>query len=197
MLIYLTPTDYYVSQNGELCNGVRGNSFVMFSSASCHYCTELYPAFVKLSHTIQGCSFCVMNIDQENKRVVGMSRSTSTPIEYVPYVILYANGVPVSQFVPDEDYPDRNYDNMRQFLIEETSRRSSVANNRAPQQQPRQQQQQQQQRGGGGGDAGGGSQIPAYSIGIPGNLKKARGVGPASKNKKNVCYLDYNSAYSK
>lgn len=169
MLVYLTPENYSVNQSEELCNNLRGYSFVFFTSARCSYCKDVYPAFVRLSETIQGCVFGVMNVEQNNNAVVQISKRSKTPLEYVPYIILYANGRPLSQYVHDENNPQANLERMKTFLVQQTTRKQTAD---------------------GATSAVAAAVIPPYSIGIPKNRA-------SSAKLKKVCYLSYDTAYEK
>ena len=170
-MLYLTPEDFFINQNKDLCNRLAGYSFIMFSSRSCTYCKDIHPSFSKLSQMIQGCNFAIMDVEQQNQRVVGLSQQSKTSIEYVPFLLLYANGQPLAQYMPDETNPDANVDKMTKFLVEQTNKNPAKQTTRA---------QNSQQAKAVVND------IPPYSIGIPKNRKDRR-----------VCYLGYDKAYRK
>jgi len=148
MLVYLTPNDFFVTQQNQLAIKIQGFSLVFFSSSNCKYCKDVMPAFVQLSSSLQGCAFGLMNVDQDGQKIVGMAASTRNRLEYVPYVMLYVHGIPLSVFAPDERNPGANYELMKRFLIETTSALKS-----------------------GDRQATAEAQSP-YSIGIPGNKKR-------------------------
>ena len=148
---------------------LTGYSFIMFNSRSCTYCKDIHPSFSKLVQMIQGCNFVVMDVEQQNQRVVGLSQQSRTPIEYVPFLLLYANGQPIAQYMPDENNLNANVDKMIKFLVEQT--------NRNPTKQTAQNSQQTNVIE---------KNIPPYSIGIPKNRKNRR-----------VCYLGFDKAYKK
>jgi hypothetical protein len=112
----------------------------------------------------------MMDVDQENKRIVSISQRSKTPLKYVPYMILYANGRPIAQFFPDEDNPESNYEKMRAFLVKQTAKQ--------PQQAAEQRTIQDEKERAAG--------IPPYSLGIPGNYSSRR----------KTCYIGFNSAYA-
>jgi hypothetical protein len=110
-----------------------------------------------------------MNVDQDHQKIVTISASTKTPLEYVPYLMLYFGGRPIAQYQPDEQHPEANLDKMKMFLIQQTkSLKSGGAANASREDSQH--------------DATAANAIPKYSIGIPGN-------------KKRVCYFNYTSAY--
>lgn len=185
MINHLNASHFYVNNKRQLCNKIPNNSFVMFTSPSCIYCTRLIPSFTKLSESLRGCVFAIMDVEQNKRHVLQLASSSSTPIEYVPYVVLYANGVPVKQFVPSEENPMENYKLMRTFLIKETNRHNNVSSTQINNTSANS----SDIRGGKGrGTEQNNDTIPLYSIGIPGNRN--------SKNKRGVCYLKSFNAYT-
>jgi thiol-disulfide isomerase/thioredoxin len=152
-------------KNGDLIKiNDYGYSLVFFFTNSCGICNEVKPAFNYLSKSIRGIKFAYMDIEQNDWDVHSLSLKSRTPITYVPFLLLYINGHPIAQFFQDEEHPENNIAKMQKFLIDNTSRRQNNTTQTNQQTQ---------------------SNIPAYSIGIPGNLASRR-----------VCML-YNNAYSK
>jgi thiol-disulfide isomerase/thioredoxin len=149
MLTYLTPNDYFITQQNELANKIPGFSFIFFSSSGCKFCKDVMPSFLRLSQILQGCVFGIMNVDQEEQKIVSMSASTKNKLEFVPYVLLYVNGKPLAPYMPDEDNPDANFEKMKTFLIAQTTSLNSGDKPTAKS-----------------------AQIPPYAGGIPGNLKR-------------------------
>lgn len=125
MLTFLKPSDFYVTARSELANKIAGFSIVSFTSDSCKYCKDVMPSFVRVSASLQGCSFAVMNVDQDYQRIVAMSAATKNPLRYVPCVLFYVNGVPVAEYETDESDPSANYAKIRQFVIDQTNKYNS------------------------------------------------------------------------
>lgn len=170
-MIHFKYDNFQVNQRGDLCINQNGYSFIMFTSDDCQYCFEIFPSFVRLSQTIKGCVFGTVNVNADNQKIVTLSTLSNTPLEYVPYFILYANGVPIAQYHSDEAQPDSNFEKMKLFLVAQT--------------QNQQQQQLKNQSG-----ANSNFVIPEYSFGIPYNS------GTNTSKSKRVCYLNYSSAYA-
>ena len=116
-IVYLKPEDFYVSPGNDLATRIPKFSLVFFSSASCIYCKEIMPVFLSVTSAIKGCTFAIMDVNQGGMRVVKMAEGTKTPIRYVPHVIMYANGIPIAIFDPDDD-PAANYEMLKQFIID-------------------------------------------------------------------------------
>jgi thiol-disulfide isomerase/thioredoxin len=102
-IIYLSSNDFYIlnsEKEGELpklCNKLRGLSLVYFCSNQCSYCDIFQPIFETLPKEIGGCFFAVINVS-DNNQVVKASENTTTPIKYVPYLILYVNNTPFMRY---------------------------------------------------------------------------------------------------
>jgi len=135
MLVYLTPNDFFVNDKNQLVTRLQGFSFLMFTSTQCPHCKFVEPAFTRLSSLIQGCTFALVDVDQDNRQIIKKALHTSNKIEYVPYIVLCLNGVEKMQFKPIESQNDQPVDDviamnikaMRTFLVEQTSHIRSEA----------------------------------------------------------------------
>ena len=116
-IVYLTPNDFYVTQSNDLAHKIPKFSLVFFSSANCVYCKDVLPAFASVSSIIKGCTFAIMDVDQGGMRIVKISERTKTPLTYVPFVVMYVNGVPIAVFDPDEENPSANFNLLKNFII--------------------------------------------------------------------------------
>lgn len=100
-LLFLTDEDFFVGKGTKgpiLCTNIPGFSLLLFYSNKCPHCKALDPIFRSLPGTIQGCQFGMININT-NFNCVRLSKSTISPITYVPSIILYVNGRPFMRFV--------------------------------------------------------------------------------------------------
>lgn len=100
-LLFLSSDDFYVNEtpNGKLLNSNVNNGLclILFYSTQCVHCQKAIPVFKQLPQLIHGCSFGMINIST-NAKVVHMSRTTVSPVQYVPYLILYINGEPAYKY---------------------------------------------------------------------------------------------------
>jgi thiol-disulfide isomerase/thioredoxin len=99
-IISLRTDDFQLDHGTKglvMCTGIKGVSLVMFYSMSCPICVQLLPDYKRLPQLINGCRFCVVNVNQ-NADIIEMSNQTIAPIEVVPYLILFINGRPFLQF---------------------------------------------------------------------------------------------------
>lgn len=171
-LLFLTSDDFQIQQKSKgnvLCHNIKGFSLILFYSTQCEYCKKLIPIFKELPGTIQGCNFGMLNVNR-NKKIIQMSNQTIVPITYVPYCILFIDGVPFMRY----DGPS-NKDNILTFIVDVANK---VENNRKFISNKDQQQQSQQSIVD--------KPIPEYSLGRP-------LCGPNDKK----CYLKWESAYKK
>jgi len=99
-LLFLTSDDF------QLQKGIKGNimitnipgfSLILFYSMQCNHCLQLIPIFKQLPGRIGGCQFGMINVSQ-NKNCIILSRNTISPIDVVPYIILFINGKPYMRY---------------------------------------------------------------------------------------------------
>lgn len=114
-LLFLANEDFDVrqGQNGNLlCHGIQQISLVLFYSTHCVHCQKLIPIFKRLPDIVPGCQIAMVNVSI-HKNLVSISQQTITPIEYVPLIILYVNGI------PHMEYSDAyNIESIRKFILE-------------------------------------------------------------------------------
>jgi thiol-disulfide isomerase/thioredoxin len=174
-LLFLTADDFTV-ENGTkgkiLCNPIPSFSLVLFYSNQCKHCKTLVPIFKKLPGTIGGCQFGLLNVGT-NMKVVQKSKGTVTEIQYVPLIILYINGKPFMRYAGKYNQAE-----IVQFVVSMSKRvqtkEAFVNKNNSLKPDPNIT---EDPRGG----------IPAFSIGKP-----LKGDG-----RFDVCYLEFQNAYSK
>lgn len=99
-LLFLTNDNFSVNSGTKgkiLCNNIKGYSLVLFYSTECVHCQNLIPIFKKLPNTINNCSFGMVNISQ-NMGIIEKSKQTISPITYVPYILMFIDGVPYMKY---------------------------------------------------------------------------------------------------
>jgi glutaredoxin len=165
--MFLTPNDFEI-KNGNLICKMNGFVFAFFISRECSFCEDVKPAFNRLTQIIDGCQFAYIDVDQNQQQIVRMSYQTNNKITYVPLLLLFINGQNVGQYFPDEENPENNLQKMTTFILSHTPQQSQSQS----QSQPQQHQQS--------------TDIPPYSIGIPGNMATRK-----------VCYVHFDNAYKK
>jgi thiol-disulfide isomerase/thioredoxin len=114
-LLFLSSNDFVILKGlkGDiLCNFIPGISLIMFYSNSCENCKNLIPIFKQLPGNISGCQFGLVNLSQ-NKNIIEMSFNTITPIEFVPYIVLFNDGKPFIRYTGPH-----NIKCLTQFIVE-------------------------------------------------------------------------------
>lgn len=74
-------------------------SLILFytSGDKCQYCPGVKQLFPRLVGKVSNCQVGMINVSLY-PQIYQMSQSTTTPIEFVPLIIFYVNGVPFKQF---------------------------------------------------------------------------------------------------
>lgn len=105
-LLFLSEKNFeYKNLNGEnvlCCKKIEGPCLIYFYSNNCKHCFTLTPIFNKLPNNLSGCSFGKINID-DNKSFIMRSQNSTTPINEVPFIIYYDNGIPISRYSGEYD----------------------------------------------------------------------------------------------
>lgn len=99
-VIRLRTDDFNVAPGTKgpiLCTSMKGLVIVLFWSPGCEICKILEPRFRYLPQIINGCTFCTLNIN-ENQGIIALSRETIAPIDFVPYIVAYVNGKPFLRY---------------------------------------------------------------------------------------------------
>lgn len=170
-LIHLRSDDFEIkdgSKGPTLCLKFPDLTFVMFHAdpQRCAHCEELLPEFRKLPYIIGGCKFALINLNRYPD-LVRMSKSTTTPLEYVPYLVLYINGRPFIRYEGD-----KNLESLAEFIAEFMNRLKNQTNFVSTQKTVKLE-----------------NEIPPYSVAIPYSV--------VCDDDKGVCYLKYDEAYKR
>jgi thioredoxin-like negative regulator of GroEL len=114
-LLFLTTDDFNVGKSVKgpvLRHSIPGFSIVLFYSVQCKHCQKLIPMFKRLPGSVGGCQFGMINVSS-NKAAVKMSAGTIAPIEYVPYIILYVDGMPFMRYSGPHELSE-----LKRFVLE-------------------------------------------------------------------------------
>lgn len=95
----LTTQNFHVAgqQTQSLSINYSGNVLVLFKLQDCPGCAAFEPVFHQLAREETRVVFAVLDL-AINRDVGQMSRSTTTPIQKVPHLILYIQGRPHARF---------------------------------------------------------------------------------------------------
>lgn len=83
---------------------VPGNVLVFFKMQNCPGCAQFEPVFHQLASQTPTIKHTVADLSY-NREIVVMSRQTNTPIEKVPFIMLYVNGRPHAKFNGKKNIP--------------------------------------------------------------------------------------------
>ena len=172
-LFYLTFDNFIIktiNNNKVLCNNLNNFSLILFYSENCKFCKDLIRIFPKLSKEYTfiptKCTFGMVNFsNSKNKKLYYMSKDTYNPINEVPTIIFYVNGLPYDYC----DIEDNNEWSL-QFISNYLTKLINNYNESAAKQQQMNKHEQQQEQ----------PQSPFVGKSLKGN-----------KHRKNVCYLKY------
>jgi hypothetical protein len=114
-LLFLSSEDFYttrVQNDVSLCHNIQGFSVLLFYSTQCVHSQKAFPIFRKLPEIVNGCQFGLVNVST-NRQLIQLTQQTTTPIRYVPLIILYINGRPYMKYTGAITEPA-----IRQFVID-------------------------------------------------------------------------------
>lgn len=113
MSVYFLTSNDFEAKSGKFLykNAKPELTLILFYSTNCPHCKPILPLFQQLSLRLRGCKYALMNVG-ENYSAAVASRQTSTPINYVPLVVLYYNGLPIKQY--SSQY---TFENLKNFLM--------------------------------------------------------------------------------
>lgn len=127
-ILYLDVKDFELvktpSNQISLYNNIRGTSFILISHRKCKKCCELIPNFKKLPSSLKNCQFGILDITFD-RRIIELAKKTILGINYVPYMFICYNGLPIMEYKGDN-----NIINIRNFIIEVDKEINSKIRNR-------------------------------------------------------------------
>jgi hypothetical protein len=144
-LLNLTQRDILPAQTKkglELTTRLKGNCLILYYTNECRFCKPLLEVFRVLSRSKLPSNFGIINLTN-NMNIVALSKRTSKPIEYVPLMIFYVDGMPLMEYNGEKDI-----ESISKFIVQiTTTDRGKQGQFVTPQK----------------------SNIPAYTIGNPKN----------------------------
>lgn len=117
--MFINSREFVIKDRNMVKHNDHGFTFVFFFTPDCVYCNDVKPAFVHLSKVIRGCNFFFCDVS--DNYLPSISTHSKTPITYVPFLLLFANGQVIGQYFPDEDNPANNVQRMADFIKTTTS----------------------------------------------------------------------------
>lgn len=107
-LLFFSEQDFALSsKDGMKFLGVRckGLTFLLFFSTQCPTCHDFISVVKKLPFQYKESKFGLYHIKDGHDKIVKASMGTTTEIKYVPYLVLYNDGIPFALYEgpPDTD----------------------------------------------------------------------------------------------
>jgi len=93
MSIYYLSADEFSVEDRKLAIALPGTALVMYTTKTCTHCIKFIPEYKMLPKRITGVTVAICDLD-DNRGISRMSQSTVTPIDKVPKIMLYVNGLP-------------------------------------------------------------------------------------------------------
>lgn len=91
-------------QQKTLNINLPGRILVFFKMAGCPGCAAFEPIFYQLAGEERRVNYALIDLT-DSRSVVEMSRSTSTPIQTVPFIMLYVDGNPFAKYTGKKNTP--------------------------------------------------------------------------------------------
>lgn len=104
-VIFLETSDFKIKPSGNgllLTQNIPNLSFVLFYTNDCPHCKTMLSILKLLPNMYKGIKFCSINVSNKINFIRQTSK-TLTPLEYVPYMMVYIDGVPYVQYTGDYD----------------------------------------------------------------------------------------------
>jgi thiol-disulfide isomerase/thioredoxin len=99
-------------------------SFIFFSSPTCKQCSIFSPVFFQLAQAFPQCAFANVNVLDNNRMLITMSRDTIMPIRFVPLLVIYYKGIPHMAYNQNPSAP-RDFQSIAGFINFTTKQGSS------------------------------------------------------------------------
>lgn len=101
-MLELTPADFKIikTPKGDLVEYLNKKLFVVLffkDEENKKYSDEYKRVFAEIEETEFECSFATFNVDKYPEQLE-LASKTKTPINYVPYVVIYAQGRPYMSY---------------------------------------------------------------------------------------------------
>lgn len=164
-IMFLNSDDFKVQDGTLTCALNKGLALILFYSTECPHCRPILPMFRAMPTVLHGCQYAIVNISN-NQRLVQKAQPTTTPIKYVPDVLLYYNGRPVFKY--SSKYSVEELKNFVITMSQKLDKKKPMSNGA--------------QAESGGAAPPKEKEIPAYTVGIP-------------MCSDDVCYISYDTAY--
>lgn len=90
---FLNDSNFSVDSDNTLLVNIPNFSLVLFYSTRCPHCKQMIEVIKKMPTLINGCTFGMINLD-ENRGVVQKAKNSTLDLKFVPFLVFFANSVP-------------------------------------------------------------------------------------------------------
>jgi hypothetical protein len=123
-LLILEEEDFELVESGKVTHlthtvGCK-YSIVMFYTDDCDQCKIIKPVLLSFvgNPTIQ---ICMVNVyDPDSVKLIEQSQKTTTPLQHVPFIVFYINGIPFKKY--DGQYNFSDFQNFIKNVMVEASK---------------------------------------------------------------------------
>jgi len=128
-LLILEEDDFELVETGKvvhLTHTIESRySIIMFYTDSCDQCKIIKPILLSFVGN-PVITICMVNVyDPESTNLIQLSQKTTTPLQHVPFIIFYINGVPFKKY--DGQYTLQNFQTFIQKVMEEATKIKNTA----------------------------------------------------------------------
>lgn len=123
-LLILEEEDFELVESGKVTHLIHTvgckYSIVMFYTDECDQCKVIKPILLGFvgNPTIQ---ICVVNVyDPDSVNLIEQSQKTTTPLQHVPFIVFYINGIPFKKY--DGQYNFSDFQSFVQNVMVEASK---------------------------------------------------------------------------
>lgn len=90
---FLNEMNFSVNGEKALTINIPNFALVLFYSTRCPHCKQMIEVIKKMPTLINGCTFAMLNLD-DNRGVVQKAKQSTLELKFVPYLVFYASGIP-------------------------------------------------------------------------------------------------------
>lgn len=123
-LLILEEEDFELVESGKVTHLIHTvgckYSIVMFYTDECDQCKVIKPILLGFvgNPTIQ---ICMVNVyDPDSVNLIEQSQKTTTPLQHVPFIVFYINGIPFKKY--DGQYNFSDFQSFVQNVMVEASK---------------------------------------------------------------------------
>jgi thiol-disulfide isomerase/thioredoxin len=123
-LLILEEEDFELVESGKVTHLIHTvgckYSIVMFYTDECDQCKIIKPILLGFvgNPTIQ---ICMVNVyDADSVRLIEQSQKTTTPLQHVPFIVFYINGIPFKKY--DGQYTFSDFQTFIKNVMTEASK---------------------------------------------------------------------------